>query len=167
MGVVPIACQKQIPQRLRAGFLANELNAALGVPLLTAHAPRAHLTLYLDAVVVLLRDPANDRPVEFIPVSSFREDRGGSLKLSVLGADLRSSYVGVDDELADVVGGFSLRDVSEHFMEMLQLMLPILVLDDAPVFPQTPEVEVASDGRRYDKWGLARGRRQLPVLNAD
>ena len=98
---------------------------------------------------------------------TLREDRGGALELCILGADLRSSYVCVDDELADVVGRLALRDVSEHFMEMLQLMLPILVLDDAPVFPQTPEVEVASDGRRYDKWGLARGRRQLPVLNAD
>ena len=66
---------------------------------------------------------------------TLREDRGGALELCILGADLRSSYVCVDDELADVVGRFSLRYVSEHFVEMLQLMLPIRVLNHAPILP--------------------------------
>ena len=92
---------------------------------------------------------------------TFREYRGGALELCILCADFGAPDVGVDDELTDVVGGFAFRDVCEHFMKKIELMLPILVLDDAPVFPQTSEVEVASDGRRYDKWGLARGRRQL------
>ena len=161
MGVVPVARQQQVPQRLRAGFLADELDTALGVPLLTAHAPRAHLTLYLDAVVVLLRDPANDLPVVFVAVPPLGKNGRGALKLGVLSAGLRSSYVGVDDELADVVGRVAVRDVSEHLVKMLELLLPSRVLNHAPVFPQASEVEVASDCRRDDEGGLARGRRQL------
>ena len=158
---MPVARQKQIPQGLRAGFLSDELHSTVGVPLLSAHAARAHLTLYLDAVVVLLRNSANDRPVVLVPVPPFREDRGGSLELGVLGADLGAPDVGVDDEFPDVAGSLSLRNISQNLVEVLELALARFVLDDAPVFPQTPEVEVPNDGRRDDEGGLARCRRQL------
>ena len=158
---MPVARQKQIPQGLRAGFLSDELHSTVGVPLLSAHAARAHLTMYLDAVVVLPRDSANDRSVVFVAVPPLGKNGRGALKLSVLGADLRSSYVGVDDELADVVGGFSLRDVRQHLVKMLELLLPTRVLNHAPVLSQASEIEVASDCRGDDEGGLARGWRQL------
>ena len=73
---VEIARQVQIPARLRAASLPDHLHAVLRIPIARACAARSHFGLNLHGVVVFLGDPADNRSVELISESPFREDAG-------------------------------------------------------------------------------------------
>ena len=58
---------------------------------------------------------------------------------------LKAANVCVNNETPHVVAVKSLRDVSQHLMEQIQFASSRLILDDAPIFTQTSELELSSD----------------------
>jgi len=130
---------------------------------LATSAACANTGLYFQSVVPRLADPSHDNSVVPIAVPPFSEACRAPLELCTLrGADRSSPHVGVHEKLAHLRSLSAPRNVREHIVEIIELLLPVLVArDDAAILAKNAEVEGVDEARVGDEGAVDGRRREL------
>ena len=95
-----------------------------------------------------------------IAVPPFREHRGRTFKLDLLGASsFPPTDIGAHQEFPHVVAVLAHGNVGQDLVKRLDLVSAACFLHDTPVFTQAPEVEGLSHRGQHDERSLATARR--------
>ena len=126
----------EVPQALCPAFLTQECDTILRIPLPRPHAPGTHARSDLNRMVVLLCYSPHDRAITFVYIALSRENSGASFEGHMCSRCYRvATDVGINHELAHVIGSGTMRYVRQDGMEGVQLCTACLVLHNAPIFP--------------------------------
>jgi hypothetical protein len=107
----------------------------------TREARAGQTVLDLDGMIVGLRNPARDAAIPRISVSAFGENGRIALERRVLGCTDRSAtHVSRDNEVAHHLRGLAHGDPRQDFVELLYFVTARLVLHNAPVLSENPEL---------------------------
>ena len=100
--------------------------------------------------------------IPLVSVPSTGEDRRAAFERYVLGrCNLVATHVSADHEVTHFVAGDALRYIRQDCVEAIQLCTPGLVLNNAPVFPKTSEIEMSYHMRMNNERRSRTCRRQL------
>ena len=100
--------------------------------------------------------------IPLVSVSSTGEDRRAAFEGYVLGrCKPVATHVSADHEVTYFVAGVAVRYIRQDCVEAIQLCTPGLVLNNAPVFPKTSEIEMSYYMRMNNERRSRTCRRQL------
>ena len=92
---------------------------------------------------MLFGNSPHHRSIPLVPVSSTGEDCRAAFEGYVVGrSNLVATHVSSDHEVTHFVAGDTVRYIRQDCVEAIQLCTAGLVLNNAPVFPETSEIEM-------------------------